>query len=179
MQWRAEAEPPRGRGRALERKQLIAVVALVAVVGGALWLRNYFSPGQVVRRQLFEAVAAFENGKILGVMPKISRSYTDRWGGSYESLGGNIQSVIEAYDDLEMDYDIGSVDVRDGEVRIGLEFVVSGSWEGSRGAVLGTSLDPCRATLLWVEEQPGWRLRETEELDIPEYREELERRREP
>jgi hypothetical protein len=163
----------------MERKQLIAVIVLVAVVGGALWLRNHFSPGQVVRRQLFEAVGAFENGRILGVMPKISRSYSDQWGGSYESLGGNIQSVIESYDDLEMSYDIGSVDVGDGEVRIGLEFVVSGSWDGERGAVLGSSLEPCRATLLWVEEQPGWRLRETEELDIPEYREELERRRAP
>jgi hypothetical protein len=163
----------------MDRKQLAAVVVLVAVVGGALWLRSYFSPGQVVRRQLFEAVAAFENGKILGVMPKISRSYTDRWGGSYESLGGNIQSVIDAYDDLEMDYDIGSVDVRDGEVRLGLEFVVSGADEGGRGTVLGTALEPCRATILWVEEQPGWRLKETEELDIPEYRDELQRRREP
>lgn len=161
----------------MEKKQLVAVIALVAVVGGALWLRNYFSPGSVVRRQVFEAVEAFENGRILGVMPKISRSYTDRWGGTYEGLGGNIQTVIETYDDLEMDYEIGAVDVRDGEVRLGLEFAISGRYEGSRGAVLGTSLDPCRATLLWVKEQPGWRLKETEELDIPEYRDELEERR--
>ena len=169
----------RERGDVLDKKQLAAVVALIAVVGGVLWLRNYFSPGQAVRRQLFEAVAAFENGRILGVMPKISRSYSDRWGGSYESLGGNIQAVIETYDDLEMSYDIGSVEVRDGEVRIGLEFVVTGRYEGSLGPVLGPRLDPCRATLLWVEEQPGWRLRETEEIDIPEYRDELRERREP
>jgi len=161
----------------MERKQLIAVIALVAVVGGALWLRNFFSPGQVVRRQLFEAVAAFEIGKMLGVMPKISRSYSDQWGGSYESLGGNIQSVIETYDRIEMEFDIGAVDVLDGEVRLGLEFVVSGTYEGNRGPILGTSIDPCRATLRWVKEQPGWRLKETEELDIPEYRKELEERR--
>ncbi len=61
---------------------------LVVVVAGALWMRNYFSPAQAVKRQFFEAVASFENGKILGVMPKISRSYSDDWGGSYESLGG-------------------------------------------------------------------------------------------
>ena len=161
----------------MDRKQLTLVVLVVAIVAGTLWIRSYFSPGQVVRRQIFEAVAAFENEKILGVMPKISRSYTDRWGGSYESLGGNIQSVMDTYDDLRMEVDIAAVDVGDGEVRVTLSFVISGSYQGRRGAILGTAVDPCRATLLWVEEQPGWRLTETEELDIPEYRDELEKRR--
>ena len=161
----------------MERKQLTLVILLVVAVAGALWIRHWFSPAQVVRRQLFEAVAAFENEKILGVMVKISRSYSDEWGGSYESLGGQIQSVIEAYDDLRVEHEIRAVEVGDGEARLGLRFVVSGSYEGSRGSILGTSLDPCRATLLWKKEQPGWRLKETEELDIPEYRDELERRR--
>ena len=161
----------------MDRKQLTYVVLLVVVVAGVLWFRHYFSPAEVVRRQLFEAVAAFENQKILGVMVKISRTYTDEWGGSYESLGGQIQSVIDAYDEIRVEHEIRAVDVGDGEVRINLQFVISGSYEGSRGAILGTRLDPCRATLLWVKERPGWRLKETEELDIPEYRDELERRR--
>jgi len=162
----------------MERKQLTYVILLVVVVGGALWIRHYFSPAEVVRRQFLDTVAAFENEKILGVMVKISRSYTDQWGGSYESLGGQIQSVIEAYDELRVEHEIRAVEVGDDEVRINLQFVISGSYEGSRGAILGTRLDPCRATLLWVKERPGWRLNETEELDIPEYREELQRRRE-
>lgn len=161
----------------MDRKQLTYVVLLVVVVAGVLWFRHYFSPTEVVRRQLYEAVAAFENQKILGVMVKISRTYTDEWGGSYESLGGQIQSVIDAYDEIRVEHEIRAVDVGDGEVRINLQFVISGSYEGSRGAILGTRLDPCRATLLWVKERPGWRLKETEELDIPEYRDELERRR--
>ena len=161
----------------MDRKQLTYVVLLVVVVAGVLWFRHYFSPAEVVRRQLYEAVAAFENQKILGVMVKISRTYTDEWGGSYESLGGQIQSVIDAYDEIRVEHEIRAVDVGDGEVRINLQFVISGSYEGSRGAILGTRLDPCRATLLWVKERPGWRLKETEELDIPEYRDELERRR--
>jgi len=162
----------------MERKQLTYVILLVVVVVGVLWFRHYFSPAEVVRRQLFETVAAFENQKILGVMSKISRTYTDEWGGSYESLGGQIHSVIDTYDELRLDHDIRAVEVGDDEVRINLSFVVSGSYEGSPGSILGTRLDPCRATLLWVKEQPGWRLKETEELDIPEYRDELERRRE-
>ena len=161
----------------MERKQLTYVILLVVVVAGALWFRHYFSPAEVVRRQLFETVAAFENEKILGVMVKISRSYKDQWGGSYESLGGQIQSVIEAYDEIRVEHEIRAVEVGDDEVRINLGFVISGSYEGSRGTILGTRLDPCRATLLWVKERPGWRLKETEELDIPEYREELEARR--
>jgi len=162
----------------VDRRQLTYVVLLVVMVAGVLWFRHYFSPAQVVRRQFLEAVAAFENEKILGVMVKISRSYSDEWGGSYESLGGQVQSVIEAYDDLRVEYEIRVIEVGDGEARINLQFVISGSYEGSRGAILGTRLDPCRATLLWVKERPGWRLNETEELDIPEYREELQRRRE-
>ena len=161
----------------MDRKQLTLVIAVVVIVGGALWLRHYFSPAEIVKRQLFELVASIENEKILGVMPKISRSYTDDWGGSYEALGGHVQSLMDAYDDLDIAVDIGAADVGEGEVRLGIAFVVSGSWDGARESILGTRLDPCRATLLWVEEQVGWRLKETEELDIPEHREELDARR--
>jgi hypothetical protein len=85
--------------------------------------------------------------------------------------------VIDTHDELRVDLEIDGVEVGDGEVRLAIRFVIEGSVDGSRGTVLGSSLDPCRATLLWLEEQPGWRLSETEELDIPEYRDELEARR--
>jgi hypothetical protein len=163
----------------MDRRQLILVVFVVLAIGGALWLRDFFSPGQAVRRQLFEAAAAFENERILGVMPKISRSYTDRWGGSYESLGGQIQSVMDAADDLDVELDIDSVDVGDNEVRLEVRFVISGTADGTRGALLGTSTRPCRATIRWLKEQPGWRLVETEQLDIPELRDELDARENP
>ena len=162
----------------MERKQLTYVILLVVVVAGILGMRHYFSTEQVIRRSLFEAVQSFKNEKILGVMAKISRSYTDHWGGSYEGMGGQVQSMMDAYDALTMDIDIHLVEVGDGEARVVRAFVVGGRTEAGKGNSLGTALEPCRATLRWVEEEPGWRLVETEELDIPEYREELERRRE-
>ena len=161
----------------VDRKQLLLLVLFVGVVAGALWLRHYLSPGQVVRRQLAAAVAAFEEERLLGVMSRVSRSYGDQWGGSYESLGGNIQSVLDTYDDLRLDQDVERIEARDGEVWISLRFVLSGRAEGGRGAILGSSVDPCRATMRWVEEPPGWRFAETVALDIPEYREELDARR--
>jgi hypothetical protein len=163
----------------VERKHVNLLVLVVVAVAVALWLRHYLSPEQVVRRQLAETVAAVENEAILGVMPKISRGYHDAWGGSYESLGGHLQSLMDAYDELDVDFDIGAVEVGKGRVRLGVVFVVSGSADGVRGTVLGTPSEPCGATLIWDKEQPGWRLVETEELDIPEYREELDRRRRP
>ncbi len=163
----------------MERKQLTYVILLVVVVAGILGMRHYFSTEQVIRRHLFEAVESFKNEKILGVMAKISRSYTDDWGGSYEILGGQAQSMMDAYDALTMDIDISVVEVGDGEARVVLAFVVGGRTEAGKGSILGTALEPCRATLRWVEEKPGWRLAETEELDIPELREQLQRRREP
>ena len=163
----------------MDRKQLTYVILLVVVVAGVLGMRNYFSPGQVVRRQIFEAVASFKNEKILGVMSKISRSYTDDWGGSYEGLGAHVQSMMESYDALSMDVDINSVEMGDGEARVELVFVVGGRTQVGRGDIFGTDLDPCRATLRWIKEEPGWRLVETEELDIPQYREKLESRRSP
>lgn len=160
----------------MDRRQLALVVLVVAGVAAALWLRAWLSPGQAVRRHLAEAVAAVESERILGVMPKISRGYSDRWGNSYESLGGHLQGLMDSYDSLDVDLDVTGAEVGDGEVRLGVRFVVSGSYEGDREAVLGTSGDPCQATLLWRKEQAGWRLAETEELDIPELREELESR---
>jgi hypothetical protein len=161
----------------MDRKQLILVLLLVAGVAAALWLRAWLSPGQVVRRQLAEAVDSVENERILGVMSKISRTYSDQWGNSYESIGGHLQSLMDAYDRLDVDLDVTAVEVGDDEVRLGTRFIVTGDSDGSREAVLGTGVEPCRATLLWRREQPGWRLVETEELDIPELRDELEAHR--
>jgi hypothetical protein len=163
----------------MERKQLIRVVLFVALVAGALGMRNYFAPGSVVRRQIFEAVASFKNENTLGVMSKISRSYTDDWGGSYEVLGAQAQSMMDAYDGLTMDVDIDSVEIGDNEARVELTFVIGGRTQVGRGNIFGTEADPCRATVRWIKEEPGWRLVETEALDIPQLREELQRRREP
>jgi len=110
----------------MERKQLVRVVLVLALVAGVLGLRNYFSPGTVIRRQIFEAVASFKNENILGVMSKISRAYTDHWGGSYEALGAEVQSMMDAYDGLTMDVDIDSVEIGDGEARVELAFVIGG-----------------------------------------------------
>ena len=162
----------------MDRRQLVLVVLVVAGVAAALWIRAWLSPGQAVRRQLAEAVAAVESERILGVMPKVSRGYSDRWGNTYESVGGHIQALMDAFDGLDVDLDVTGAEVGEGEVRLGVSFVVSAAADGGREAVLGTPGDPCRATLLWRKEQSGWRLVETEELDIPELRDELQRRSE-
>lgn len=162
----------------MERKQLVTVVLVAALIVGALGWRHYFSAEQVVRRSLFEAVESFKNEQILGVLSRISRSYADQWGGSYESLGGHIQSMMDAYDGLTVDLDILALEVGDGQATMAISFVVGGRTQVGRGSILGSAVEPCRATLRWVEEEIGWRLAETEELDIPELRDELERRRE-
>jgi hypothetical protein len=161
----------------MEKKQLTYVVLVVIMVAGALGMRHYFSKEQMIRRHLFEAVESFKNEKILGFMSKISRSYTDDWAGSYEILGGQAQSLMDAYDGLTVDMDITAVEVGDDEARIVLAFVVGGRNEIGRGNIFGSEIEPCRATLRWVKEEPGWRLVETEELDIPEYRDQLDDRR--
>ena len=85
---------------------------------------------------------------------------------------------MDAYDGLTMDVDITSVEVNGDEARMVLTFVMGGRTQVGRGNILGTELDPCRATLRWMKEEAGWRLVETEELDIPQLREELQSRRE-
>ena len=177
MRWTGAPDAPREPGDGMDRKQLFPVVALIVVVAGGLGLRHYLSTEQVIRRQLFEAVESFKNERILGVMAKVSRSYTDPWGGSYEGLGAQLQSIMEAYDALTVDLDVQSVEVGESEARTALTFVVGGRTEVGRGDILGSALEPCRATLRWLKEPPGWRLVETEELDIPELREELQERR--
>ena len=149
----------------------------VVVVAGGLWLRHYFSPGEVVKRKVLATVEAFEEEKILGVMAAVSRRYSDPWGFDYETLGGNLHSAMEEYDDLDVDLLFGEVAASDEAVRVGLEFVVSGRCEGTRENIVGSGAEPCTAVLVWRKEQPGWRLASTADLDIPELREELESRR--
>ncbi|MDX2436698.1 MAG: hypothetical protein QNL88_06560 [Acidobacteriota bacterium] len=157
-------------------KMTLVMVALVVVVGG-LWLRHYFSPGEVVKRKVLATIEAFETESLLGVMAAVSRSYSDPWGFDYETLGGNLHQVMEAYDDLDVDLVIGDVAASEERVLVGLEFVVSGRYEGTRESVVGSSGQPCTAVVVWRKEPPGWRLASTAELDIPELRGELEARR--
>ena len=152
------------------------VLAVVAVVG-FISLRHYFSPAEVVKRKLIATIEAFEEERLLAVMSAISRGYSDPWGFSYESVGGYLNEAMETYESLDLDYVLSKPVVDEGEVRIGLEFVLWGRYEGTRGYVVGSISDPCSATILWSEETPGWRFTSTLELDIPEFREELASRR--
>ena len=158
------------------KKKALVALAVVLVVGG-LWLRHYFSPGEAVKRKLVATIEAFEEESLLRVMSRISRSYRDPWGLDYETLGGHMRSVMETYDELDLDYSLGEPLVDGERVQIGIEFVLWGRYEGTKGYVIGSRSEPCTAVLLWRKETPGWRFASTPELDIPELREELEDRR--
>ena len=161
----------------MKAKKTVIVLAVVIVVGG-LWLRHYFSPGAAVKRRLSSTVAAFESEKMLAVMSGISRSYSDEWGLSYETLGGYLHETMDTYDDLDLDLIITDVEAAETEARVGVRFILWGSFEGSRGYVLGSFTDPCTAVLLWRKETPGWRFASTEDLEIPELTGQLESMRE-
>ena len=159
------------------KRTVIVGLAVVIVVGG-LWLRHFLSPGAAVKRKLTSTVAAFESEKILAVMSGISRSYSDEWGLTYESLGGYLHETMDTYDDLDLDLIITEVEAGETEARVGVRFILWGSFEGSRGYVLGSFTDPCTAVLLWHKETPGWRFASTEDLEIPELAGQLESMRE-
>ena len=155
------------------RYGIFAILAIVVVIS----VRHYFSPGEVVKRRLIATIEAFEEERMLAVMSGISRSYSDPWGLTYETLAGYLNETMETYDDLDVDSLISKPVVGVGDVRIDIQFVVWGRYEGTKGYVVGSITDPCTATLLWRKETPGWRLASTEELDIPELRHELDSRR--
>ena len=155
------------------KKMMLVVLAAVIVIGG-LWLRHYLSPAAAVKRKLAATVAAFEQERMLAVMSGISRSYSDEWGLSYETLGGYLHETMEAYDDLDVDLIITNVAAAEEEVRVGVRFVLWGKFEGNRGYIVGSFTDPCTAVLVWRKETPGWRFASTEDLEIPELNGQLE-----
>jgi hypothetical protein len=157
----------------MSRRNLLIILAVALTVGG-LFLRHYFSPGEVVTRKLVAAIDAFEEERLLAVMSAVSRKYSDPWGLDYETLGSYLHQTMESYDDLRVDYVLSKPEVGEGEVRIDIEFVLWGRYEGAKGNVIGSISDPCTATVLWREETPGWRFASTPELDIPELRNELD-----
>jgi hypothetical protein len=150
----------------------IVIVAVLAIL--ALWIKSYFSAANVVKRSLFAAVESFEQEQIIGSIQPISRSYDDRWGMSYESIAGNLRSAMDTYDDLQIDLEPLDIRVEGDEVRVGMRFVMWGTYDGTKGYVIGSVADPCTATQVWRKEPAGWRVATTEKLDIPELREELE-----
>ena len=155
-------------------KFIVIALVLVAIVIG---VRHYFSPGEVVKRKVIATLEAFEEERLLAVMSGVSRSYSDPWGFNYETLAGHLNLTMETYDDLDVDSLIGKPVVGEDEVRIDIEFILWGRFEGTKGYVVGSITDPCHATLLWRKETPGWRFASTLKLDIPELRDELDARR--
>jgi hypothetical protein len=160
----------------MSKRTALIALAVVAVVG-FISLRHYFSPGEVVKRKMIATVEAFEEERLLAVMSGISRGYSDPWGLNYETLAGYLNETMETYEDLDLDYLLSKPVVAEGEVRIDIQFILWGRYGGTKGYVVGTITDPCTATVLWREEQTGWRFASTEELDIPELRNQLESRR--
>lgn len=158
-----------------KRTGLIALAILA--IAGFISVRHYFSPGEVVRRKLLATIEAFEEERLLGLMSGISRRYSDPWDLSYETVAGYLNETMKTYDDLDVDSLVSKPVVGEGEVRIDIQFVVWGRFEGTKGYVVGSITEPCTATVLWREEKAGWRLASTEELDIPELRHQLESRR--
>ena len=152
---------------------IVAILVIVVVIG----VRHYFSPGEVVKRKLIGTIEAFEEERLLAVMSGISRGYSDPWGLNYETLAGYLHQTMETYDGLDLDYLLTTPVVGEGEVRIDIQFVLWGRYEGTKGYVVGSITDPCTATVLWREEKIGWRFTSTEELDIPELRHQLDSRR--
>jgi len=149
------------------------LVVAGVVVALALFVRSYFSPANVVKRSLRAAIASFEQEQMLGAMHPVSRSYSDRWGMSYEAIAGHLRGIMETFDSLEVALDPIDVTVEGDEVLVRMRFVVSGSDGASRGYVLGSRAEPCTASQRWRKEAQGWRIVTTEELDIPELRDEL------
>jgi hypothetical protein len=158
----------------MDRKRIALIVLAIAVIAGGLWLKSYFSPTNVIRRALFAAIEAFEQEQILAAISPISRSYDDRWGMSYESLAGNMRTAMDTYDDLRVDLEPPRIAIDGETATASFAFILWGSYEGTRGYVIGSLAEPCSVTLAWRKEAPGWRIVSTEELDIPELREELE-----
>ena len=158
----------------MSRRAVRIVVVAALLVAGVIAFRYYFSPGAVVNRKLVAAIGAFEEERLLAVMSTVSRKYSDPWGLDYETLGSYLHETMETYDDLRVDYVLSKPEVGEGEVRIDIEFVLWGRYEGRKGTVIGSISDPCTATVLWREETPGWRFASTPELDIPELRNQLD-----
>ncbi len=153
------------------------VFALLAgALAAGLWVRHYLAPENVIRRGLGAGIAAFEQERMLGATKPVSRAYQDRWGMTSESLAGHMREVMDTYDGLQVDLEPFAVEVHGEEASTALRFILWGSYEGTRGYVIGSLQEPCTATLQWREEPVGWRIVSISELDIPELRDELARR---
>jgi len=157
----------------MSKRAVLIGLAILAIVG-FISLRHYFSPGEVVKRKFIALIEAFEEERLLAVMSGISRGYSDPWGLNYETLAGYLNETMETYDDLDVDFLLSEPVVGESEVRIGIQFVVWGRYEGTKGYVVGSITEPCTTTVLWREEKTGWRFASTEELDIPELRQQLD-----
>jgi len=157
----------------MDRRWIVRLVVVGVAVALALVIRSYFSPANVVKRSLRAAVESFEQEQMLGAMHPVSRGYRDRWGMSYEAVAGHLRSVMDSFDAIEVDLEPPAVTVEGDDAVVRMRFVVSGSDGGSRGYVLGSRAEPCSATQRWRKEAQGWRIVTTDELDIPELREEL------
>ena len=157
----------------MDRRWIARLVVVGVVLTLALVIRSYFSPANVVKRSLRAAIESFEEEQMLGAMHPVSRRYSDRWGMGYEAIAAHLRGIMDGFDALKVDLDPPDVTVEGDEAVVQMRFVITGNDGANRGYVLGSRAEPCTASLRWRKEPQGWRIVTTEELDIPELRDEL------
>ncbi len=155
-------------------RALTWIVTAVIVVLVAVTVRQYLAPEHVMVRQLEDAAEAVENGSILGALEPFSRSYSDPYGQTYETLAGYVKLVGDSYDEVDLDVDVESVEVVGKRATMTIDFLMTGTFEGRRGAILGNRLDRARATLEWRDEPQGWRIVSADEIRAPQAQAELD-----
>jgi hypothetical protein len=167
---------PREPEGMMQRKAAFVLIAGIAVVG-IVFARHYFSAEQVVKRRLLRARDAFEKEKLLGAISPFDKEYRDDYGGDWESVAGQVKTVMDSYDDLDLSIDIISITSLGEEIRMAIAFRLVATEGADRGYLLGGPDEPCRAILVWRKKSAGWMIVTTTDLDIPGHRMEVHRRR--
>lgn len=155
-------------------RALTWIVAAVIAVLVVITVRQYFAPEQVMVRQLEDAAEAVGTGSILGALAPFSRRYSDPYGQTYETFAGYVKLVGDSYDEVDLDVDVESLEVDGDRATMEVDFLLTGTFEGRRGAILGNRLDRARAILEWRDEAQGWRIVSADDIRAPQAQTELD-----
>jgi len=152
------------------RRELFLVL-LVIGLGLLVW---YLVPSEEDRilERLEQAARALEAEDAPGVMSVID---AERFSAPYDQYGSadirrGLESAFEMFDNIEVVLESPSIRLEQGkrQARVSLRFVITGTWEGQFGFIIGTPTETAMARFTMEKDpQSGWQVVELTAATLP------------
>ncbi len=148
----------------MSRKSIILLALLI--ISPVLFYFLWPTDEARIRKLFKEGAKAVEARKVDDVMSKISFSYSDRNGLSYLVLKQGIEREFRRLSNIQVEYDITKIEVREKAATAGMDVRVITSYGKDTGYIVGDAARPAHLSFSLEKGPTGWLIDSSEGMKV-------------